>query len=148
MRPRHPASAAVALLFLAGCSSHSDPAPVDSAAAAAATYSAKPWSPPAKVYTTPVPADFEVTVNELGRKCFGSAGCNVTFSVELKNVGGHDFDPAKTYKIVYTVNGTEDPYSNAVTMTGDQYSRADEEFVQVKDKSAKLTATVTSVVSA
>lgn len=72
----------------------------------------------------------------------------MTFSIELTNVSGHAFDPAKTYKIVYTVNGTEDPYTNAVTITGDQYSREDEELTQVKNKSPKLTAAVTSVVAA
>lgn len=145
---RRLAAASVVCAVLGGCSSHGDPVPADSAAAAAAPYSAVPWSPPAKVYTTPVPADFEITVNELSRKCFGSAGCNVTFSIELTNVSGHAFDPAKTYKIVYTVNGTEDPYTNAVTITGDQYSREDEELTQVKNKSPKLTAAVTSVVAA
>lgn len=110
--------------------------------------STAPWSPPAKVYVTPVPADFAITVNELSRKCFGSAGCNVTFSIGLENVGAHEFDPAKSYKLVYTVNGTEDPYSNNVTITGDRYTYESEEFVQVKDKATKLTATVTSIVAA
>ncbi len=109
---------------------------------------AAPWSPPAKVYTVPVAEDFTLAVVELSRKCFGSAGCNVSFSIKLTNVGAHEFDPAKSYKIVYTVNGTEDPYSNNLTITGDRYSYDEEELTQVKNKSTTLTATITAIVPA
>lgn len=104
------------------------------------------WSPPANVYATPVPGDFTLTVVELSRKCFGSAGCNVTFSIQLANVSGNTFDPAKSYKIVYAINEAEDTYSNNLTITGTQYSYRSEEFVQVKNKSTKLTATITAIV--
>lgn len=140
--------AAFVLLALAGCGTAADLDGSGRALAHATPGSTAAWSPPAKVYVVPVPADFTLTVNELSRKCFGSAGCNVSFSIELENVGAHEFDPSKSYRIVYTVNGTEDPYTNNLTITGDRYSYDSEEFAQVKNKSTKLTATVTSIVSA
>lgn len=115
---------------------------------AASTTYAPTSAAPTKIYVAPTPEDFTLTVNELSRKCFGSAGCNVTFSIKLTNVGAHEFDPAKNYKLVYTINGAEDPYTNNLTISGDSYSYEEEEFTQVKNSSTKLTATITAIIPA
>lgn len=99
----------------------------------------------ASKYAEPTVADFELTLTELSRQCFGSAGCNVQFSVNLKNVGGKAFDPGKSYRLTFNVEGTTEPYSNYVTITGDQYQRDDTMLAQVKTSKQKLTVTATGI---
>lgn len=98
-------------------------------------------------YSAPSPSDFSLTLTELERKCFGSAGCNVTFTLNLKQVTAAKFDPTKTYKLLYTINGTEDVHTNYMTLTGSQYTHDDEEFAQVKGQKTQLTVTITSIVA-
>lgn len=100
---------------------------------------------PPKVYSVPAPADFTLALTELKRACFGSAGCNVTFTVQLTKVNAAMYDSTKTYKLMYSIGGAEDPYSNYMKITGDQYSHNDEEFVSVKSKSVKLAPTITNI---
>jgi hypothetical protein len=100
-----------------------------------------------KVYSDPVPADFTLALTELKRACFGSAGCNVTFTVQLTKVSASMFNPKKTYKLTYAVGGAEDTYTNYMTIDGDQYSHNDEEFVSVKSKSTKLVPTITQILA-
>lgn len=99
----------------------------------------------AAAYPEPTVADFEITLTELSRQCFGSAGCNVTFSVNLKNVSGKTLNPARSYRLTFDVEGTSEPYSNYVTITGDQYQRDDSMFAQVKTSKQKLTAKTTGI---
>lgn len=94
-------------------------------------------------YHTPVPADFKLTVKVIAKECFGSAGCNVTFRIDL--TGGGELDPDKTYELTYEVKGGEDPLINTLTVTGKQYEREDKEYIQTSSSSKKLTAVVTSV---
>lgn len=103
---------------------------------------------PPKVYNTPVPSDFTLTLTELKRACFGSAGCNVTFTVQLTKENASVYDATKHYKLTYTVEGSEDTYSNYMTIHGDQYSHNDEEFVSVKNKSTKLVPKITQILEA
>jgi hypothetical protein len=100
-------------------------------------------TPAAAAYHTPVPADFTLTVKVLEKQCFGSAGCNITFRIDLS--GGGELDPDKTYELTYEVKGGEDPLINTMTVTGKQYERQDRESIQTSSSSKKLTAVVTSV---
>lgn len=94
---------------------------------------------------TPTPDDFELDVKILERQCFGSAGCNVTYRVEL-GYGGPTLDPDTTYDITYEVRGVEDgPAINTLTATGDQYEADAEEFAMTSSPSRKLRAVVTDV---
>lgn len=100
-----------------------------------------------KAYTTPQATDFTIKLNELSRQCFGSAGCNVEFSVELTRVNqAAELDPTKTWVIVYRVDGSEDEYTNKIRVTGGTYDRDESEMVQVKSQKQKLTPVIVSIV--
>lgn len=146
MRKTFAVLAGLLAAFLIACGSTPPGDPIGTEAgtttggAAVATTAAK------TAYAKPLPADFTLKLTELSRQCFGSAGCNVTFTVELtKTNTAAVYDPAKSWRVTYTVTGTTDPYSNYLTVTGDQYSHNDTEMVQVKTAKAQLTATVNDV---
>lgn len=102
-----------------------------------------PWSPPAPTYS-PSAKDFTLDVKVTEQKCFGSAGCNVKFHVEL-TYAGLPLDPNKTYELVYRIDGTEDAYVNSLTLTGSKYTADESEFVQTKSSKSTLAAVVTDV---
>lgn len=94
---------------------------------------------------TPKPEDFTLTIKVLEKQCFGSAGCNVTFRIELA-YSGPTLSPSRTYEITYRVDGTdESEYVNTLTVTGDQYRTQDREMVSTKSSKSVLTVVVTSV---
>lgn len=96
----------------------------------------------------PKPADFKLTVKVLSKKCFGSAGCNVSYRVEVGYVGASQPSPEDTWRVTYAVSGVEDgPQVNSFILTGDQYSIDEEEFAQTKSSKAKLTAKVTDIIA-
>lgn len=88
--------------------------------------------------------DFELTVKTLAKECFGTAGCNATFRVELA-YGGRELDPTTTYELTYEIHGGEDPLINTLTVTGDEYVVDEEEFIGTTSSNADLTAEVLDV---
>lgn len=99
--------------------------------------------PPA---VTPVPADFKVTLKVLEKKCFGSAGCNVSYRPQLA-YGGLPLESGTTWEVTYSVKGAEDPIVGTLTVDGTSVSGPEEESTSTKSAGAKLVATVTSVES-
>lgn len=120
--------------------STSDPGSV--ASSATPKPAPKASTPSKPVYDEPVPGDILLTTKVLEKACFGSAGCNITFRIEVTL--GKLLDPSKTYEVTYTVTGGEDPYINTFTITGDQAQVESEEFVST-DRDLELAATVTGV---
>jgi len=132
----------------------------DSAAKAPAAKQAAAAAPSTKapaVVQTPSPAppvepaiyeptkrDFDLTIKTLEKRCFGSAGCNVTFRINLA-YGGEPLDPEKTYEVTYSIRGGDEPLTNTLTITGEKYQRDSEEFIGTKTRGAKLSAVVTDV---
>jgi len=93
----------------------------------------------------PSPSDFQLTVKILKKACFGSAGCNVTYRIEVA-YGGPSLDPNVTYEVTYEVRGDESgTQTNTLTVTGDQSSVTQEELASTSSSSVKLTAHATSV---
>lgn len=105
-----------------------------------------PTDPPmTTAVAEPKPRDFELTVKTLSKQCFGSAGCNLTYRVEV-GYDGPPLDPSNTYEVVYEVRGGEDgPQINTLTVEGDQSSVEREESISTSSSGRKLTAVVTSV---
>lgn len=105
---------------------------------------------PAKAYTIPRAKDFELTLKTTRRACFGSAGCNIDFEIQLNYLGSGG-EPGSSWDITYDVQGAEDPYTNTLTMTFDvdglhgQYERQETESVQTPKSSSKLTVAITAV---
>jgi len=94
-------------------------------------------------YHEPKAADFTLTVKILEKQCFGSAGCSITFRVDLS--GGGTLDPDKTYELTYEVKGGEDPLINTLTVTGTKYERTDREHIDTSSSSKKLTVVIVSI---
>jgi hypothetical protein len=96
----------------------------------------------------PTADDFMLTVKILEQECFGSAGCNVRFRVELTHLGGpnyEDLDAAGRYELTYEIEGGEDPYINTLEITGDEYSQDDRQRISTESSDFELTAVVLDV---
>ncbi|MET7671473.1 hypothetical protein [Micromonospora luteifusca] len=112
--------------------------------AAAPTTAPATMAPPAPVYDTPTKGDFKLKVKTLRKQCFGSAGCNITYRIDVTYVGD-GLDPSSTYEVTYEVKGAEDPIINTFEVTGDSASVQQEETASTKRSGDKLTAVATDV---
>lgn len=105
----------------------------------------QPTVPPEPTFATPKKTDFKLTIKVLGKECFGSAGCNVTYRI-LVGYNGAALDPSVTYEVIYEVRGGEDgAVTNTLKITGDESSVDEEESISTKSKSSKLTVVVNDV---
>ena len=97
-------------------------------------------------FHTPAVADFKLTVKVLEKQCFGSAGCLITYRVELiyDATNGH-LDPSVTYEVTYEMRGGEDPKINTLRVTGTEYRGDERETIRTPSSKAEVTAVVTSV---
>lgn len=111
-----------------------------------ATQKPKTTATPAHVPYIPAPADFQLTVQVLEQKCFGSAGCNVTFRIDVGYSGQYMRAGEGPYEIVYTVAGTEDPFIGRFTLMPPDQFTVTEEYVTTPPGDGALTATVTQVI--
>jgi hypothetical protein len=100
---------------------------------------------PTPTVVLPKPSDFTVDVKILEKKCFGSAGCNITYQIDPKYIGTTPLSSSKEITVVYEVAGGEDPQINRFTINGDTASYPKEELIQTKSSKAQLTAKVTQV---
>lgn len=117
------------------------PAAATSPAATRAA-AAEPVKP---TYYQPVKTDFGLSVKILKKSCFGSAGCNVNYRIELKSLGTFVLDPTKDYELVYEIHGGEEAQINTLTITGENYRVDDEESIQTKSSKSELTVTVVEI---
>lgn len=142
---------AALLLAVAGCAGGSQRAGSTDTATPVATQTTEATdagetteTTTAPTYSVPKAKDFKVTIKVREKQCFGSAGCNVTYRVEL--AWNQSYDPAVTYDVTYEVRGGEDgPVVNTLTVTGDEYQRDSEELVSTRSMKTKLSAVVTDV---
>ncbi|MET7709888.1 hypothetical protein [Micromonospora sp. NPDC005413] len=112
--------------------------------AAAPPTAAATTAPAAPAYDTPAKGDFKLKVKTLRKQCFGSAGCNITYRIDVTYTGD-GLDPSRTYEVTYEVKGAEDPVINTFEVTGDSASVQQEETASTKRSGDKLTAVVTDV---
>jgi cytoskeletal protein RodZ len=93
---------------------------------------------------TPAASDIALTAKVTRKKCFGSAGCNIDFKVEMA-YGGPALSEDDTWEITYEVTGVEDgPMIGSLELTGTTFT-ATEESVSTSGSKKKLTVKVTSV---
>jgi hypothetical protein len=92
---------------------------------------------------TPAPADFTLTVVTTEQSCFGSAGCNVTYQIDVAYHGPRPLEPSDEWLLIYEVRGGEDLKVGNITVRGDGYSR-DEDMIST-GTGPRLEAVVTSV---
>ena len=94
-------------------------------------------------YVTPTADDFVLTVRTLEKRCYGSAGCNVSFQIDAGWLG--EFDPDTTYEVTYEIKGGDDPLINTLRVEGEQYWVDESEFIGTPSSDAELTAHVLEV---
>jgi hypothetical protein len=71
----------------------------------ATTDAPPPTEPPVTAAAAVVPKakDFKLSVKTLSKQCFGSAGCNLTYRVDVSLA--KTLDPDVEYEVVYEVRG-------------------------------------------
>lgn len=92
----------------------------------------------------PAPADFQLTVVEIEKSCFGSAGCHVTYEVDLAYTGPRPLDPSDTWLVIYELLGGEDQKIGSMEVQGERF-RKDSDSASTSSSSSKLTAKPTTV---
>lgn len=91
-------------------------------------------------YDDPRPEDFTIEVIVLSESCFGSAGCNVTYEIEVGWL--LHLDPSMTYQLTYEVTGSEYGTStDTVEITGEEYVPPFEAMTSTPNAGVDLIAT-------
>lgn len=141
------ALAGVALL-LAGCSAPATTPGASTPTTPVTTASSTP-TPTATPTPTPIIPTavnlFTITVDVMEKKCFGSAGCNITYRIQPSYEGAFPLPDSGQYEITYEVASDEETVTNTFTMTGTQANLASKERIQTKKSTSKLEGTVTKV---
>jgi hypothetical protein len=92
-----------------------------------------------------VPSMFTPSLTVKSKQCFGSAGCNVTFQVDLTYFGNTDDLEGRTFDVTYQVDGGDSgPIVGTVSATGASYD-VQENFASTHSSEAPLTVKVTAV---
>lgn len=107
-------------------------------------------APVAAVATqTPTVADFTLTATITSQQCFGSAGCDIEWTVRAAaNAVGDNWPD--TFTLTYEIAGIDGGYTGSIEFTngGKQYSQLGlDGFGQTASKVTTLTATPTGVVA-
>jgi len=93
----------------------------------------------------PKPEDFSIAITVLEKKCFGSAGCSVTYRIVPSYLGLAPLTSARTLTVIYEVTGGESPQTNRFTLTGESVRYQPEERIDTDSSSATLTAKVVKI---
>ena len=95
----------------------------------------------------PVPADYKINVITTSKECFGTAGCNVEFTISVGYVGNTEpGSSTRTYTVIYDILGGEDPQTNSFDARGNTLTFDDTGRIQTTSSSAVITAVPTSVI--
>jgi hypothetical protein len=92
----------------------------------------------------PTKADIRLEIEETSRKCFGTFGCHVEYTLDAVVKDRDLFDPDTTYAITYKVQGTSQPILDTITMLDGRIPIVDE-LTMYAVPGRKLTAAVTKV---
>ncbi len=93
---------------------------------------------------TPAAGDFKLTPKVTEEKCYGEAGCAVTFHPEVTYTGPA-LDSGTRWRVTYEVTGVADePRAGRLDMTGGEADTRDE-HVRTPRKGAKIGIKVTGV---
>src|SRR4051794_37761822 len=85
-------------------------------------------SPSAEPVTfNPTKKDFKITVKVREKKCFGSAGCNITYRINPDYVGDVEFPDTGETEVFYKIRGAEDPIENYFTVDSEGSAHFDSE---------------------
>jgi hypothetical protein len=91
--------------------------------------------------------DFTLTLNVLSKKCFGSAGCNLSYAIDPVYAGSTPLT-SQEYTVTYQVTGGKDgPQINSFTGAGERITYDKEESIQTSSSKATLKVEVTNVLN-
>lgn len=93
----------------------------------------------------PVPADFTLAPVITRKQCFGSAGCNVSYTIDVTYNALKPLDPGATYAITYEVHGGESVAIDTIELDGDGTYMDREVMAGTPTEAATLSVVVTSV---
>lgn len=143
------ATTMAAAVLLMGCGGPPAAAPtVTVTATTTTTVTVDPPTPTPEAVATfeGKPEDWEVTIRVTEMKCFGSAGCNVTYTVESpKYKGVADLPATGTIEVTYEVVGVEDAVIATFTVRDGQVEWDGTGTAGVKSKDSKISTKVTNV---
>lgn len=110
----------------------------------AAKPKAKPTAEPKKTLT---PEDFSLDLTIVEKKCFGSAGCHVSYDLSPTYIGG-TLDDLKGQKgrIVFEIVGGDDEQVENFTFDGEDIRIKDSYRVSTPSEDAVITAEVVQVI--
>lgn len=102
--------------------------------------------PPAYI---PVPTDIIIVPAITEQQCFGSAGCNVTFKINVTYNGKLMYPGEGPYTVTFRVDGSEDALIGSFVLTPKDGGQVDytarEYFVSTESADVPLTIVVTAV---
>lgn len=93
----------------------------------------------------PSPEDFAIELRILSKQCFGSAGCNVSYSIEPVYLGSEPLDDVSATVTYEVLGGDSGPQINSFTLDGDTITYREEEFISIPSSSTELKIEVTDV---
>ncbi|MFD4257732.1 hypothetical protein ACFWR9_08870 [Streptomyces sp. NPDC058534] len=98
-------------------------------------------------YVTPLAGDFTADLRTVRRKCFGSAGCNVTVEPKLAyNGASASLDPAAVFEITYEIRGGGDgPVIETAELTDQTTLNFTQTMVSGVPASGKLSVEITEI---
>lgn len=128
--------------FLAGCGTTTTVMQQPTPPAAGAPEEVVDTPEPAAV--TPKPEDFQLRVKTLRQQCFGSAGCNVTFTIRV-SYSGATLPDDKEHQVTYKVIGGTEPLINTFKITGDQATISQEEIISTRSATTRLRAKIIEI---
>ncbi|GAA4383471.1 hypothetical protein [Tsukamurella soli] len=91
-------------------------------------------------------SDFTIDVIVTKSHCFGSAGCNVSYTITPHYIGSTADLAGADVRVIYRVLGGEEPVTDSFTLTGTSVPYTDESTLETESSDYKLTAEVTQVV--
>lgn len=95
---------------------------------------------------TPNPKDFKLTAKVLNKQCFGSAGCNVTYRVQVAKYTGQPLPDDTTFEVTYQVAGPDDGTQvGTFTVTGGKAEMDSETMASTSSAGVTLKVKATSV---
>lgn len=91
-------------------------------------------------------SDFKIGIKILSKKCFGSAGCSVTYRIKPEYVGDQSLPSSGTVEVTYRVKGNESgPQANTFPIEDGEASYEKEEYLSTPSSGTSITAKVIEV---
>lgn len=126
-------------------SSKSAPSTATSVAARGVTPTAEPASTGGVATSRPLrPSDLALSVKVSEKQCFGSAGCNVQFTIKADLLTNIEIEGP--CEVTYEVKGLDGPQTNTLTVyDSDNFTQDGFQFGMTETSKVKLSARVTDV---